>query len=106
MIGCEQALFAVALSRFVPLVPALIATAVLYFVTVRRFMAQLRDQPRPRWVTLLLDAPLFWHFGATTLILVLSPLCLAWALVGAVGQGGSLACTRTRASEPTLRSSA
>lgn len=91
MIGCAEALFAVALSRFVPLVPALIAAAVLYVVTVRRFMAQLRDQPRPRWVTLLLDAPLFWHFGATTLMLVLSPLCLVGALVGAVGQGGSFA---------------
>ncbi|HET7544878.1 MAG TPA: metallophosphoesterase [Polyangiaceae bacterium] len=75
-----NALFALIASRYVPWSGALFAGVLLYFVTLRRFMAQMRDQPRPRWLTLGFDLPLFVHFGASTLSLLLGPLCALAAL--------------------------
>lgn len=93
VIACANALFALSLSRYVPTVSALGAGAALYFITLRRFIAQMRDEPRPRWITRALDEPLFVHFGASTLALLLSPLCalLAFGLGawrGSVGRAG------------------
>jgi len=88
---CANVVFALALSRYVPLAAALGVSALLYFTTLRRFIAQMRDRPRPRWVTLWFDQPLFAHFGASTFSLLVSPvsvllaLPLAWWGVG----GGS-----------------
>ena len=87
MIACANAVFALSLSRFVPAVPALAVSALLYFLTLRRFIAQMRDEPRPRWVTRGFDEPLFVHFGASTFALLLSPLCGLIALVWAAWQG-------------------
>ena len=86
-------MFALSLSRYVPAVSALGASAVLYFVTLRRFIAQMRDQPRPRWITRGFDEPLFVHFGASTLALLLSPVCALLALGlgawrGSLGRAG------------------
>ena len=90
VIGCAEALFGVALTRALP-VPATLAIAVgLYLATVERFLAQMRDQPRPRWITRFVDAPLFWHFGATVFALVLSPLCIAGALLAGFVRGSTL----------------
>jgi uncharacterized protein len=91
VIGCAQALFALALSRFLTPLPTLAVAAVLYFATARRFTAQMRDRPRPRWITRFIDAPLFWHFGATVLTLLLSPLCLAVALLMGLVEGSTVA---------------
>jgi uncharacterized protein len=91
VIGCAKALFAVALSRVVPLWVALAIAALLYFATARRFMAQMRDRPRPRWITRLIDTPLFWHFGATVFTLVLGPVCFAGALLVGLAKSSTVA---------------
>ena len=93
VMACANALFAVALSRYVPAVAALGVGVLLYFITLRRFIAQMRDQPRPRWITRCFDEPLFLHFGASTLALLLSPLCALLSLLlgawrGSVGRAG------------------
>lgn len=63
-----------------------------YFLTMNRFLAQMRDEPRPRWITRLLDEPLFAHFGASTLALLLSPFCVALAVAWSFFHGsGALA---------------
>jgi uncharacterized protein len=90
VIGCAEALFALALSRFLPLGLTLALAVCLYFATVHRFTAQLRDRPRPRWITRLIDAPLFWHFGASVFTLALSPLCIAGALLAGLARGWTL----------------
>ena len=78
--AATNALFALTLSRYVSLSSALGASALLYFITLRRFIAQMRDEPRSRWLTLGFDLPLFVHFGASTLSLLLAPLCALVAL--------------------------
>ncbi len=67
-----------------------------YFLTMHRFLAQMRDQPRPRWITRLLDEPLFAHFGASGFALLVSPLCALLALVlsRAESVGGALGLWR------------
>ncbi|HWZ91100.1 MAG TPA: metallophosphoesterase [Polyangiaceae bacterium] len=90
VIGCAEALFGVALSRVLPLAPTLAVAGVLYVATVQRFNAQMRDRPRPRWITRFVDTPLFWHFGATVLALVLSPLCVVGALLAGLAKGSTL----------------
>ena len=82
-------MFALALSRYVPLVGALLIALLLYLVTLRRFIAQMRDQPRPRWLTVGFDQPLFVHFGASTFLLLLSPVCALLALVRGAWPGAS-----------------
>jgi len=47
----------------------------------------MRDAPRPRWITRWFDEPLFVHFGASTLALLLSPLCALLALALGAWQG-------------------
>ena len=91
VIGSAQVLFVLALSRFVALPLAVAIGVVLYFATTHRFSAQMRDRPRPRWITRFVDAPLFWHFGATVLTLGLSPICIAVALLAGLVQGSTLA---------------
>jgi len=89
VIASANAVFAFALSRYLPFLGALAGGTLLYFVTLRRFSAQMRDEPRPRWITSWLDQPLFVHFGASTLALLLSPLCAVGALaLGAVRGAG------------------
>jgi predicted MPP superfamily phosphohydrolase len=94
VIASANAVFALTLSRFLPPVLALGAGVGFYFLTLRRFIAQMRDQPRPRWITKLLDEPLFAHFGASTLALLLSPLCLLfaglWVVFGSRSTFGAL----------------
>jgi predicted MPP superfamily phosphohydrolase len=90
VIGCGQALFGVALSRFLPLSPTLVVTLVLYVATVLRFSAQMRDRPRPRLVTRFLDTPLFWHFGASVFTLASSPLCIAFSLLAGLIAGSTV----------------
>jgi predicted MPP superfamily phosphohydrolase len=85
VLACANAVFAVALSRFLPAWLAAAAAGLSYLVTVARFIAQMRDRPRPRWITLFLDQPLFAHFGASLFSVLLSPLCLLVAL--ALGGG-------------------
>ncbi|HYP97046.1 MAG TPA: metallophosphoesterase [Polyangiaceae bacterium] len=89
---CANVVFALALSRYVPFVSALGASSLIYFVTLRRFIAQMRDQPRARWITVWFDQPLFVHFGASTFALLFSPVAalLAFtllALPSAAGRG-------------------
>ncbi|MEO6602932.1 MAG: metallophosphoesterase, partial [Polyangiaceae bacterium] len=69
---------------------ALGAGVALYLLTMNRFLAQMRDQPRPRWITMLLDEPLFAHFGASTLALLLSPVCLALTVAWSVIRGSDV----------------
>jgi len=90
VIGCGQFLFTVGLSRVLPPLAAICVGVLLYLTTVRRFMAQMRDQPRPRWITRFVDTPLFWHFGATASTLVLSPACVGAALLLGLVRAGSL----------------
>jgi hypothetical protein len=90
VIGCSQLLFALGLSRFLPLAFALPLTAALYVATTLRFTAQMRDRPRPRFVTRFVDTPLFWHFGASTFMLVCSPLCVAFALLVGLFEGATV----------------
>ncbi len=89
VIACANAVFALALSRYVPAVGALGASVVLYFITLRRFVAHMRDEPRPRWITRWFDQPLFVHFGASTLALLCSPLCALLALALGAWRGGA-----------------
>ena len=84
---CANVVFALSLSRYVPFVSALGVSSLLYFVTLRRFIAQMRDKPRARWVTLWFDQPLFVHFGASTFSLVFSPVAGVLALALLAGRG-------------------
>jgi len=88
VLACANAAFAVALSRFVPAWLASALVGVCYVATVLRFVAQMRDRPRPRAVTLFVDLPLFAHFGASLLAALLSPLCLLVAFALALAHGG------------------
>ncbi len=81
MIGCGQVLFTIGLSRFVQPLVAVCIGFVLYLATTRRFIAQMKDRPRPRWLTRYVDTPLFWHFGASALTLVTSPVCIGAAFL-------------------------
>lgn len=89
---CANVVFALSLSRYVPFVSALGVSSLLYFITLRRFIAQMRDRPRARWITLWFDQPLFVHFGASTFSLLLSPVAallslLLLAVRGLTGHG-------------------
>lgn len=84
-------MFALALGRFVPPELAVVAALGSYFLTMRRFVAQMRDEPRPRWITRLLDEPLFAHFGACGFALLTSPLCVLFACGLTAFEGGSTA---------------
>jgi predicted MPP superfamily phosphohydrolase len=88
LIGAN-AMFACAASRFVSVGLASALGCVAYLVTMPRFMAQMRDEPRPRWVTRWVDEPLFVHFGASMFALLASPLAVLGALLAAllVGAG-------------------
>ena len=87
VIACAQAVFGLTLWRYVPALVAAGVGGALYIATMRRFIAQMRDQPRPRWVTRLLDEPLFAHFGASTLALLASPACAVIAVGLRLSQG-------------------
>lgn len=56
------------------------AAMALYLATLFRFIAQMRDRPRPRWITVWIDQPLFAHFGASLIATLASPLCLLLAI--------------------------
>ncbi len=101
VIAAANAVFAFGLSRYLAWPGALAASVVLYFVTLRRFIAQMRDEPRPRWITRCFDEPLFVHFGASTLALLLSPVCalLALGLAALRGELGRSGFEYWRASE-------
>ncbi len=83
VLALAHATFGVALSRFVSAWFAVGLAAALYGATFSRLMAQMRDRPRPRFITVLLDQPLFAHFGASVFAALVSPLCL----FAAVAQG-------------------
>ncbi len=76
ILAVAHALFAIALSRYAPAWLAVGLAAALYGVTFLRLVAQMRDRPRPRLTTVLLDQPLFAHFGASVFAALVSPLCL------------------------------
>lgn len=80
VLAAANALFALILTRLGPPWLAFTVALFAYLVTVLRFTAQMRDQPRPRWITRLLDEPLFAHFGACVAALLLLPLCGVLAL--------------------------
>jgi len=94
VLACENALFAVVLSGFAGWLPSGTLAGLLYALSLKRFASQLRDHPRPRWITRWLDTPLFWHFGASTLGLLLLPLCVVLALAWHLVTGGAF-FTRT-----------
>ncbi|MEP7049031.1 MAG: metallophosphoesterase [Pseudomonadota bacterium] len=80
VLACANLTAALAVSRSLPPLLAVVLGALLYFATVPRFIAQMRDRPRPRWITRFVDQPLFAHFGASVVSLLLAPLCFAVAL--------------------------
>jgi len=90
VIASANATFALALSRFVPTLLALAIGAGLYFASMPRFIAQMRDRPRPRWITLFIDLPLFEHFGASVFAFLVSPICFVLALLRFALADGSL----------------
>ncbi len=98
---CADAVFALALSRFVPMLAVLGISVLVYLLTLRRFIAQMRDRPRPRWITRWVDLPLFAHFGASGFALVTSPvwlvLAVVLALLGGSGAPGALHFARAGA---------
>jgi predicted MPP superfamily phosphohydrolase len=73
-----------ALARWLTPVPGLAATVALFTLTTLRLRALALDRKRPRWQTLLIDEPLFCHWGAGTLAFLLMPLWLVAALVAYV----------------------
>ena len=91
---CADAVFALALSRFLPALAVLAIGVVIYLLTLRRFIAQMRDRPRPRWITRWVDLPLFAHFGASGFALLTSPVWLViaatWAAFAGAGVPGAL----------------
>lgn len=87
VIACANALFACSLSRFLPVLLAAGLGVACYALTMRRFIAQMRDRPRPRWITLCLDQPLFAHFGASVFALLATPVCVVLALGAAAFRG-------------------
>ncbi|HEY1536179.1 MAG TPA: hypothetical protein VGF76_19295, partial [Polyangiaceae bacterium] len=90
VLACVNAVLAVALSRFMPAWQATVIAGVCYVATVPRFVAQMRDRPRPRWITLFIDLPLFAQFGASLFAMLASPLCFVWALAVALMMHGGL----------------
>jgi uncharacterized protein len=95
VLGCVNAVLAVALSRFMHAWLAAAIAGLCYVATVPRFVAQMRDRPRPRWITLLIDLPLFAQFGASLFATLVSPLCLVWAVTRAIMHGGLFEFWRT-----------
>ncbi len=65
VLACVNAVLAVVLSRFMHAWLASVIAGLCYVATVPRFIAQMRDRPRPRWITLFIDLPLFAQFGAS-----------------------------------------
>ncbi len=90
VLGCAHLIAAVALSRVMPALFAAALAAALYVATVTRFFAQMRDRPRPRYITLFVDQPLFAHFGASVFGLLLSPVCFVAALLALAFSHSSL----------------
>ncbi len=88
MLACVNAVLAIALSRFMHAWLATVIAGLCYVATVPRFVAQMRDRPRPRWITLFIDLPLFAQFGASLFAMLASPLCLVWAVALAIMHGG------------------
>ncbi|MEO8902983.1 MAG: metallophosphoesterase [Polyangiaceae bacterium] len=81
VLACANVSATFALSRVVAPLLAVPLGVLLYSATVWRFFTQMRDKPRPRWITVFVDQPLFMHFGASVFGLLLSPVCLVCALL-------------------------
>ncbi len=54
---------AVALSALLPAWAAVLCAALAWLLTAFRLSALRLDRRRPRWLTLLVDEPVFWHWG-------------------------------------------
>lgn len=95
MLACSSAIFGLSLSRFVSAPLAIAVSLFCYLATVRRFIAQMRDEPRPAWITRYVDQPLFAHFGASVFALLATPVCVVLAtsqtLASATAVGGGFA---------------
>ena len=84
-----------ALSALVPVWFAIGLGTLLWLLTARRVQHLLGDPARPRWVTRLVDEPMFWHWGAGMLALPLffvgGLLIAALSVAGCAthGAGGS-----------------
>lgn len=88
-LAAANALAALILTRFWAPWLALTVALFAYLVTVQRFTAQMRDQPRPRWITRVIDEPLFAHFGASVIAVLSLPFCVVLAFAVAVLERGS-----------------
>jgi uncharacterized protein len=95
VLACVNAVLAVVLSRFMHAWLATVTAGLCYVATVPRFIAQMRDRPRPRWITLFIDLPLFAQFGASLFAMLTSPLCFVVALAAAALRGGLFEFWRT-----------
>ena len=69
------------LARWLTPLPGLAATLALFTLSTLRFRAIALDRKRPRWQTLLIDEPLFCHWGAGTLAFLVTPLWLVAGLL-------------------------
>jgi len=70
-----------ALARWLTPLQAAAVTVALFTFTTLRLRTLALDRKRPRWQTLLIDEPLFCHWGAGTLAFLLMPLWLVAGLV-------------------------
>lgn len=83
---------ALAWAAVLPVGAALLLAVGLWLVTALRLHALALDRRRPRWLTLLVDEPVFWHWGGCVLALALLLPALPVALLaGFAATWGALA---------------
>jgi len=75
-----------ALAGFLPVFVALSLGALIWLGTARRLSVTRPDRRRPRWVTLLVDEPLFCHWAACVLGMAFLPIA-TFALAVGIGSG-------------------
>ena len=78
---------AVALAAFLPARLAVALAVAAWAFTALRLHALALDRQRPRWLTRLVDEPVFWHWGGALLGIALLVLALPLFLIGEVGLG-------------------
>ncbi len=79
--AAAQALFGAAVARFAPPWLAIACALLGWLLLARRARTIWSDPPRPRWLTRLVDFPLFAHFGASFGGLAFLPFALALVLL-------------------------
>ncbi len=75
---------ALALAALVPAWAAVLIALALWLLTASRLHSLALDSKRPRWLTVLVDEPVFWHWGGCLLGLALLVVAVPAALLAGI----------------------